>query len=1188
MANELIINASLPETRIALMEDGEIQDLLIERASGKGIVGNIYKGRVTRVLPGMQAAFVDIGLEKAAFLYVDDVYVHSEIWEEEEGPSDTPVTVLGEDAVVVDPVSDVLSISSVESLEPSGAEPHVASAGALVSSPASSSEGASEPSSQEAADPSSAAPSGASTPVQEASVPGAVAPQPEPPELARLEALQAENDGADEEETSASGSSSSSDSGQGSVLMGPPPESGSGDSKGAAQGAEASPVQPEGTLAPPVAQAALAESPSSSESPTQQPESVGQSSAPESIQEPATTEEPLSGAPSEDGDEDSAAGGRRRHRRGRRGGKVRSKKIMDGTISPPKVQATPVESAQRPVPTPESLPESYHAQVAETGHQTSDRSDIGQSIQSEARTGVQAVTEAVDSESASAGAAGRPQVTEGSGGASERRVAPLPAGGAQQAVRAEFKAQRSRDRRIRPKATVTQAVRGQVNIQDLLKEGQEVLVQIAKDPIATKGARLTCHISLPGRHLVCMPTIDHVGVSRRIEREDERRRLREYVERNRPRRLGFIVRTASGKQQSEKRIKQDIDYLTRLWSEIKEKAASVSAPALVYEDLNSVLRAIRDWVNEDIDKVMVDSRQHFGEIQRFVSHFMPSLKQKVELYHGDIPIFDAYNISTELSRALERKVWLKSGGYIVIDQAEALVAIDVNTGRYVGKKNLEDTILKINLEAVQEIAYQLRLRNCGGIIILDLIDMERDENKQRVYRALEDALSKDRARPTILKISELGLVEMTRKRTRDTIVRSLCESCTHCEGKGFIKSKQTVAYEVLREIERMGIDRDIQKVLIQAHADVIDILAIEERETLDQMEKRYRKSIYLQAITDFHSEQFEVTGDKVSTSASGRDRSTHESRHRSHEKVSGQHSSSAPRTESPASESASGSRDEGQKESKGASAPAERESRHHRDRGQGRGHHRSERATGGHRDHHRDRRDRDRHSGEGRSGVSSGAPVAKVSVQVSGNTPLIQPQPAAAPAPTVEWNDDNRGNLIPPGGSGSVYPSPQLAVLTVPSVPAGAVGNNLSLGTNAASSEGDLDSHYEEEDRLAFLRAQAAQDAALARLGTGGAHHAAVGGGRSSGELSRMDRNGGGGNGGNRRNPRQGRRGGRFRRGSGGGGAVGQGHSGGGSDRHRSHSGRMDRSSGAGQANGNAAPLGASGRSNSDDNIGNQ
>jgi ribonuclease G len=376
-----------------------------------------------------------------------------------------------------------------------------------------------------------------------------------------------------------------------------------------------------------------------------------------------------------------------------------------------------------------------------------------------------------------------------------------------------------------------------------------------------------------------MPTIDHVGVSRRIENDGERRKLREFVERNRTKKLGFIVRTASGKNSAEKRVKQDIDYLTRLWDQIRERAAAVSAPALVYEDLNAILRAIRDWVSEDIDRIIVDSRFHFNDIQRFASHFMPALKPKVELYQGSAPIFDAYGISAELARSLERKVWLKSGGYIVIDQAEALVAVDVNTGRYVGKKNLEDTILKTNLEAVQEIAYQLRLRNCGGIIILDLIDMEKEENKRRVYQALEEALKKDRARPTILKISELGLIEMTRKRTRDTMVRTLCESCSHCEGKGYIKTKQTVGYEILRDIEREGSSSEVDKILVQAHPDIIDAMAIEERDTLDQLERRYRKQIFMQAVPDHHPEQYEVTTEvrdgavrKTAASQFGRDR----------------------------------------------------------------------------------------------------------------------------------------------------------------------------------------------------------------------------------------------------------------------------------------------------------------------------
>jgi ribonuclease G len=615
---------------------------------------------------------------------------------------------------------------------------------------------------------------------------------------------------------------------------------------------------------------------------------------------------------------------------------------------------------------------------------------------------------------------GRPQASGGEGGG-ERRPG---------VDRADFKAQRGRDRRIKSKPSMKPS-RANVSIQDLLKEGQEVLVQVAKDPISTKGARLTCHISLPGRHLVCMPTIDHVGVSRRIERDDERRKLREYVEESRPKGLGFIVRTASGRGQSESRIKQDVQYLSRLWSEIREKAAQVTAPALVYEDLNSVLRAIRDWVTEDIDKIVVDSRFHYNEIQRFVSHFMPSLKQKVELYHGDLPIFDAYNISTELARGLERKVWLKSGGYLVVDQAEALVAIDVNTGRYVGKKNLEDTILKTNLEAVQEIAYQLRLRNCGGIIILDLIDMEREENKQRVYRALEEALKKDRARPSILKISELGLVEMTRKRTRDTMVRALCESCVHCEGKGFVKSKQTVGYEILREIERVAVERDVGKVLIQAHPDVIDVLAIDERDTLDQIERRYRKQVYLQAVPDFHGEQFEVVSDK---------------------KEGGQDI----RRSSGRSQEDRQERDDGRR------------------RGRGRDRERGGRDRGG-----RDQGGRDRDQG-GRDQQQSQPPRSVAPIRIQSQQPS-QPQP------------------IVPGEAGADPMSADAAVLP---------------GGNGVPRSHQPDGFDSEEDRLAFLRAQAAQDAALARLGGNAAGGPTGGPNTHRAGAGRPDRGGSGGGGG--------------------------------------------------------------------------
>ncbi|MEK6578621.1 MAG: Rne/Rng family ribonuclease, partial [Bdellovibrionota bacterium] len=768
------------------------------------------------------------------------------------------------------------------------------------------------------------------------------------------------------------------------------------------------------------------------------------------IAPPATTGE---GTPTANAAGGADRGPRGRPRRGRRGGRFRRRPREGG---PDSTGAGGPDAGGQPGEM-ENIPDSFHQQVSDEGISESDRADIATSAGPEAPQ--------VEGDS---GATGRPtdQTQSQEGG-----IVARPTAG-----RAEFRAQRSRDRRIRPKSS-PRGFRAQVNIQDLLKEGQEVLVQVAKDPIATKGARLTCHISLPGRHLVCMPTIDHVGVSRRIDRDDERRRLREYVDRNRPKNLGFIVRTAtaSGKVQSERRIKQDIDYLSNLWTEIREKAATVSAPALVYEDLNVVLRAIRDWVTEDIDKIIVDSRYHFNEMQKFVSNFMPAIRQKVELYHGDVPIFDAYSISTELSRALERKVWLKSGGYIVVDQAEALVAIDVNTGRYVGKKNLEDTILKTNLEAVQEIAYQLRLRNCGGIIILDLIDMEKEENKQRVYRALEEALKKDRSRPSIMKISDLGLVEMTRKRTRDTIVRSLCDSCAHCEGKGFIKSKQTVAYEVLREIERSGIERDTSKILVQANPEVIDILAIEERETLDQLERRYRKQIYLQAVTDYHLEQFEVTNDKK------------------------------PRKD----------------------AQQQEEDRNRWSKRSGRGSQdRNERYS---------RNDKNsRGSRQERSGGTPGVIIPVTPFEKSGD-------PGST---SQDLGSENQGMQSNSGTDSPISPVSPITPVMGRIIPVGEMPGSDAVPGNSASvpmlvGPGPGGGFEHEEDRLAYLRAHAAQDAAIAKYGSGAAGAApgqpnsgGSGGGvggrpRHDNRGPRRDNNRGGRNN-NRRGGRGGSGGGKF------------------------------------------------------------
>jgi ribonuclease G len=394
-------------------------------------------------------------------------------------------------------------------------------------------------------------------------------------------------------------------------------------------------------------------------------------------------------------------------------------------------------------------------------------------------------------------------------------------------------------------------------IQDLVKEGQEILVQVAKDSIGTKGARITMHVSLPGRNVVYMPTVSHIGISRRIEKEEERKRLRDIVKSMRPAEGGFIVRTAC-EGVSQKNIKNDMEFLTKLWKEVQRNYEKKSGAGLVHADLDVELRAVRDLFTDDVSKLIVDNAKSHKKILKFVNQFMPKLKNNVELYTGTDPIFDHYGVELEISRALGRKVWLKSGGYIIVDEAEALVAIDVNTGRYVGRRNLEDTIIKTNLEAVKEIAYQLRIRNCGGIIILDFIDMEKESNRDKVISALKEELQKDRAKTNVLNMSSLGLVEMTRKRTRESLIKTLCDPCTYCDGKGFIKSKTSICYELFRELHRENDDKESKVIQVHVHRDVADWLYSEEREMLEQTEENLGRRIIIKIEEGFHLEQFEV------------------------------------------------------------------------------------------------------------------------------------------------------------------------------------------------------------------------------------------------------------------------------------------------------------------------------------------
>jgi ribonuclease G len=395
-------------------------------------------------------------------------------------------------------------------------------------------------------------------------------------------------------------------------------------------------------------------------------------------------------------------------------------------------------------------------------------------------------------------------------------------------------------------------------LEKQIVRGQEVLVQVAKDPLGTKGARVTSHVSLPGRYMVYMPGTQHVGISRRIEGEEERKRLREIAHSLRTSGGGFILRTAC-EGRSKREIQRDLSFLTRLWRRIQQRAQSAAAPSLIHQDLDLIARTIRDFFSADTERVVVDSAKDHRRMVDFIRQFMPRLKPNVVLYTEKDPLFEQQSIEEKIAKALERRVWLRSGGSIIIERTEALTAVDVNTGRFVGKRNQEETILKTNLEAAQEVVRQLRLRNAGGIIIIDFIDMEKEANRKKVYDALKEALKKDKARTNILKISELGLVEMTRQRTRESLENQLLRPCPHCEGRGRIKSAATLAYDVLRAIKRHhGQIEDGKNIVVRLHPDIANFLYDERNHSLENLEREINHRIIIKASQELHHEKYEI------------------------------------------------------------------------------------------------------------------------------------------------------------------------------------------------------------------------------------------------------------------------------------------------------------------------------------------
>lgn len=401
---------------------------------------------------------------------------------------------------------------------------------------------------------------------------------------------------------------------------------------------------------------------------------------------------------------------------------------------------------------------------------------------------------------------------------------------------------------------------GQTPIGELIRNGQELLVQVLKDPLGGKGARLTTQATVPARYLVYLPGSEHIGISQKIEQSEDRERLKKMVARvveNEGVEGGFIIRTAADLS-TEEEMRLDVIFLNKVWQKVCDKVKSASAPALIYDDIPLAMRTMRDLVSENIEKIRIDSKETYEKAVNFARDLIPEVVGRIEYYPGERPIFDLYSVEDEIQRALSNKVPLKSGGHLIIDQTEAMTTVDVNTGGFIGRKTLEETLFKTNLEAAQAIARQLRLRNIGGIIIIDFIDMEDPEHRRQVMRALDKVLARDRIKTFVTEMSTLGLVEITRKRTRESLERVLCESCPVCSGRGVQKTPLTVCYEIFREILREAREFDADGYMVLASQVVIDLLLDEEATSLADLQEFVGSPIRLQVESMYHQEEHDV------------------------------------------------------------------------------------------------------------------------------------------------------------------------------------------------------------------------------------------------------------------------------------------------------------------------------------------
>jgi ribonuclease G len=839
MSKELVISANRHETRVAMIEDDQVVEIFHQRENEYSLAGSIHKGRVTRVLPGMQSAFVDIGLDRDAFLYVSDFF-------EDNDEYDKIVSNVEEKVLKLDRTGQPLAIAPEAEPAPVGPEaappaPPAETASLPMSAavapsmaPQAPQQGGPHDQRRDDRDPrgrrsrrrrggkgrglpdskfySPGQRTGGDTPLPHVAIPEAL-PQldaePEPLDVPRAAAAETDDFMVLPGESLAKYTAPAEESDELEEESAEPEAE-------AWTGAKASPEP--ASLAVPVVE----EPPAAEPEPAPEPE-------PEAVLEAAGIVEPdvaVAEAEEEEVGDDE---------------EIPAAEAETAAEDPPGGEAGEgVEAvAEEEGPEPARIPTSLTATLREHGpryqHRVSRRTRRkgGRGDGRDNRDNRGAVPAGVPD---ATGPASPPDARPPAESRPEQRTAP-----------ARSNPEPRADKPASP------------SISDLLKEGQEIIVQIAKEPLGQKGARITSHIALPGRFLVYMPTVEHIGVSRKIPSDEERLRLKRILQSNRtgvP--GGYIVRTA-GEGRTEEELRADMMFLYNMWLDMRQKAERKPAPLLIHHDLNVVERILRDQLTSSFKSIWVDNEEIYESVLRFVQRFQPALVSRVKLYTRPTPIFDEFSITSELEKALRPKVWLKSGGYIVINQTEALVAIDINTGKYVGKSNrLEDTIVKTNTDAIKEIVRQIRLRDLGGIIVVDFIDMDERKNRQKVMQALEEAMRSDRAPNKILQFNDFGLVAITRKRVKQSLERTLCTPCSYCEGAGYVKSPQTLVGEILQEAHKIARAVEGNDVMLRVSPEVAKLLKSNQNTYLQELEEILGRTVIIKSDPLLHQEKFDL------------------------------------------------------------------------------------------------------------------------------------------------------------------------------------------------------------------------------------------------------------------------------------------------------------------------------------------